>query len=90
MIRVSVKQYRFDCIFMLQEAGFSFVELNASDTRSKKNLQSVVAESLNNTTMVDFAGKKDTVEGQTFLHSICLNIFHRLSRKLNLEKISIY
>jgi replication factor C subunit 1 len=80
MSRVSVKQYRFDCIFMLQEAGFSFVELNASDTRSKKNLQSVVAESLNNTTMVDFAGKKDTVEGQTFLHSICLNIFHRLSR----------
>jgi hypothetical protein len=38
----------------------------------------------------DFAGKKDTVEGQTFLHSICLNIFHRLARKPNLEKISIY
>jgi len=59
----------------LQEAGFSFVELNASDTRSKKNLQSVVAESLNNTTMVDFAGKNNTVEEQTFLHSLFLNFF---------------
>ncbi|XP_041360939.1 replication factor C subunit 1-like isoform X2 [Gigantopelta aegis] len=39
-----------------QEAGFSYVELNASDTRSKRNLQEVVAESLNNTTLVDFMG----------------------------------
>ncbi|KAJ8321817.1 hypothetical protein KUTeg_000288 [Tegillarca granosa] len=37
-----------------KEAGFSFVELNASSTRSKKSLKEVVAESLNNTTMVDF------------------------------------
>ncbi|ESP02654.1 hypothetical protein LOTGIDRAFT_138092 [Lottia gigantea] len=34
-----------------KEAGFSYVELNASDTRSKKSLQTEVAESLDNTTL---------------------------------------
>ncbi|XP_076082907.1 replication factor C subunit 1-like [Mytilus galloprovincialis] len=52
-----------------KEAGFSFVELNASDTRSKKNLQSVVAESLSNTTMVDFTGGQGS---KTHGHKHCL------------------
>ncbi len=41
-----------------QEAGFSFVELNASDTRSKKSMQLVVAELLSNHTLSGFFGKK--------------------------------
>lgn len=44
-------------VLFLQEAGFSYVELNASDTRSKKTLENVVSESLNNQTLVDFLGK---------------------------------
>ncbi|XP_060066245.1 replication factor C subunit 1-like [Ylistrum balloti] len=39
-----------------KEAGFSFVELNASDTRSKKSLQHDVAEALGNETLVDYMG----------------------------------
>ncbi|CAG2189162.1 RFC1 [Mytilus edulis] len=58
------------CLDLLElEAGFSFVELNASDTRSKKNLQSVVAESLSNTTMVDFTGGQGS---KTHGHKHCL------------------
>ncbi|XP_006258533.2 replication factor C subunit 1 isoform X1 [Alligator mississippiensis] len=34
--------------------GYSYVELNASDTRSKNSLKEVVAESLNNTSIKDF------------------------------------
>uniref|UniRef100_K7FN75 Replication factor C subunit 1 n=1 Tax=Pelodiscus sinensis TaxID=13735 RepID=K7FN75_PELSI len=37
-----------------QELGYSYVELNASDTRSKNSLKDVVAESLNNTSIKDF------------------------------------
>ncbi|XP_048704503.2 replication factor C subunit 1 isoform X1 [Caretta caretta] len=37
-----------------EELGYSYVELNASDTRSKNSLKDVVAESLNNTSMKDF------------------------------------
>lgn len=37
-----------------QELGYSYVELNASDTRSKNSLKEVVAESLNNTSIKDF------------------------------------
>ncbi|KAK7804592.1 hypothetical protein U0070_015432 [Myodes glareolus] len=37
-----------------QELGYSYVELNASDTRSKNSLKSVVAESLNNTSIKGF------------------------------------
>ncbi|XP_022300540.1 replication factor C subunit 1-like [Crassostrea virginica] len=39
-----------------KEAGFSYVELNASDTRSKKSLKGEVAEALDNKTIVDFIG----------------------------------
>ncbi|XP_061438963.1 replication factor C subunit 1 isoform X2 [Rhineura floridana] len=37
-----------------EELGLSYVELNASDTRSKKSLKEVVAESLNNTSIKGF------------------------------------
>ncbi|CAL1548583.1 unnamed protein product [Lymnaea stagnalis] len=39
-----------------KEAKFSFVELNASDCRSKRSLKEVVSESLNNQTLVDYMG----------------------------------
>ena len=39
--------------------GFSYVELNASDTRSKKSLDTVVSELLGNHTLVDFFGSAD-------------------------------
>ncbi|XP_010623412.1 replication factor C subunit 1 isoform X1 [Fukomys damarensis] len=37
-----------------QELGYSYVELNASDTRSKNSLKVIVAESLNNTSIKGF------------------------------------
>ncbi|XP_069058165.1 replication factor C subunit 1 [Pleurodeles waltl] len=37
-----------------EELGYSYVELNASDTRSKNSLKDVVAESLNNTSIKGF------------------------------------
>lgn len=37
-----------------QELGYSYVELNASDARSKSSLKAVVAESLNNTSIKGF------------------------------------
>ncbi|NWI71140.1 RFC1 factor, partial [Todus mexicanus] len=37
-----------------KELGYSYVELNASDTRSKNSLKEVVAESLNNTSITGF------------------------------------
>ncbi|XP_061684714.1 replication factor C subunit 1 isoform X2 [Syngnathoides biaculeatus] len=37
-----------------EELGFSYVEMNASCTRSKSNLKEVVAESLNNTSIESF------------------------------------
>lgn len=38
----------------LQELGFSYVEMNASCTRSKNSLKEVIAESLNNTSIENF------------------------------------
>ena len=43
-------------MYFLQEAGFTYVELNASDTRSKKSLQTEVAELLGNHTLMDYMG----------------------------------
>lgn len=37
-----------------QELSFSYVEMNASCTRSKNSLKEVVAESLNNTSIENF------------------------------------
>lgn len=52
-----------------QEAGFSFVELNASDTRNAKSLKEVVAQSVGNTSIVDYlASGESTTHG----HKHCL------------------
>ncbi|XP_068134562.1 replication factor C subunit 1 isoform X2 [Hyperolius riggenbachi] len=41
-------------VLVCEELGFSYVELNASDTRSKNSMKEVVAESLNNTSIKGF------------------------------------
>ncbi|KFZ56599.1 Replication factor C subunit 1, partial [Antrostomus carolinensis] len=51
-----------------KELGYSYVELNASDTRSKNSLKEVVAESLNNTSIKDFcSGISSSVSGNHVL-----------------------
>ncbi|XP_062431440.1 replication factor C subunit 1 isoform X3 [Rhea pennata] len=51
-----------------EELGYSYVELNASDTRSKNSLKEVVAESLNNTSIRDFcSGTSSSVSGKHVL-----------------------
>ncbi|KAM9295280.1 replication factor C subunit 1 isoform 2-T2 [Morus bassanus] len=51
-----------------KELGYSYVELNASDTRSKNSLKEVVAESLNNTSIKDFCcGTSSSVSGKHVL-----------------------
>ncbi|KAM6345896.1 replication factor C subunit 1 [Podargus strigoides] len=51
-----------------KELGYSYVELNASDTRSKNSLKEVVAESLNNTIIKDFcSGTSSSVSGKHVL-----------------------
>uniref|UniRef100_A0A8C9FCU9 Replication factor C subunit 1 n=1 Tax=Pavo cristatus TaxID=9049 RepID=A0A8C9FCU9_PAVCR len=48
--------------------GDDYVELNASDTRSKNSLKEVVAESLNNTSIKDFcSGTSSSVSGKHVL-----------------------
>ncbi|XP_072318368.1 replication factor C subunit 1 [Eucyclogobius newberryi] len=41
-------------VLVCEELGYSFVEMNASCTRSKNSLKQVVAESLNNTSIEEF------------------------------------
>ena len=48
--------------FTLQEAGFTFVELNASDKRSKRSLKEEVAEALHNHTLMDYFGEDLMIE----------------------------
>ncbi|KAL8207503.1 UNVERIFIED_CONTAM: replication factor C subunit 1 [Gekko kuhli] len=43
-----------------EELGLSYVELNASDTRSKNSMKEVVAESLNNTSIKGFCSGAST------------------------------
>ncbi|XP_041789343.1 replication factor C subunit 1 isoform X2 [Chelmon rostratus] len=51
-----------------EELGFSFVEMNASCTRSKNSLKEVVAESLNNTSIENFyKGTSQTVSSKHVL-----------------------
>ncbi|KAM3623637.1 uncharacterized protein V6R79_013588 [Siganus canaliculatus] len=51
-----------------EELGFSFVEMNASCTRSKNSLKEVVAESLNNTSIENFyKGTSQTVSSRHVL-----------------------
>ena len=53
-----IRYYFIDFLFFLfffpcgsQELGFSYVEMNASDTRGKKALETVIKESLSNVTV---------------------------------------
>ncbi|XP_058526171.1 replication factor C subunit 1 isoform X2 [Ochotona princeps] len=48
-----------------QELGYSYVELNASDTRSKNSLKAIVAESLNNTSIKGFYSSGASPSGST-------------------------
>ncbi|NXY87831.1 RFC1 factor, partial [Alcedo cyanopectus] len=51
-----------------KELGYSYVELNASDTRSKNSLKEVVAESLDNTSIKDFcSGTSSSVSSKHVL-----------------------
>ncbi|XP_034441483.1 replication factor C subunit 1 [Hippoglossus hippoglossus] len=51
-----------------EELGFSYVEMNASSTRSKNSLKQVVAESLNNTSIESFyKGTSNTVSSKHVL-----------------------
>ncbi|KAF3687642.1 Replication factor C subunit 1 A1-P145 Activator 1 140 kDa subunit [Channa argus] len=51
-----------------EELGFSYVEMNASCTRSKNSLKEVVAESLNNTSIENFyKGTSQTVTSEHVL-----------------------
>ena len=52
---------------MLQETGYIFLELNASDTRSKKSLDKIVSEYLHNSSIRSYYGD-DTSKG----HKHCL------------------
>ncbi|XP_028302099.1 replication factor C subunit 1 isoform X2 [Gouania willdenowi] len=55
-------------VLVCEELGFSYVEMNASCTRSKKNLKEVVAESLNNTSIENFyKGASQTVTSKHVL-----------------------
>ncbi|TRY96810.1 hypothetical protein DNTS_016309 [Danionella cerebrum] len=51
-----------------EELGYSYVEMNASCTRSKKSLKEVIAESLNNTSIKNFyTGASQTVSSKHVL-----------------------
>ena len=43
-------------VLVCKQAGFSFFEMNASDSRSKKILQETVGQALGNATLVDYVG----------------------------------
>ena len=55
---------------VFQETSFSYVELNASDTRSKRSLQEDVSEALNNHTLVDFFGENFFFDFIPFFNSL--------------------
>jgi len=54
---VVVLLYR-SCLVIFQELGYSYVELNASDTRSKRSLQEDVALAVENTSIACLLGSK--------------------------------
>ncbi|KAF4790402.1 Replication factor C subunit 1 [Turdus rufiventris] len=67
MMGQALKQHYF-LVHLELELGYSYVELNASDTRSKNSLKEVVAESLNNTSIKDFySGASSSVSGKHVL-----------------------
>jgi len=44
-------------VLVCKEAGFTFVETNASDSRNKKILQDTLKQALGNTTMMDYMNR---------------------------------
>ncbi|XP_048219930.1 replication factor C subunit 1 isoform X2 [Perognathus longimembris pacificus] len=57
-----------------QELGYSYVELNASDTRSKNSLKAIVAESLNNTSIKGFySGGPDGAASGSAKHALIMD-----------------
>ncbi|XP_010978690.1 replication factor C subunit 1 isoform X3 [Camelus dromedarius] len=55
-----------------QELGYSYVELNASDTRSKNSLKEIVAESLNNTSIKGFCST-GAVHSVSMKHAVLMD-----------------
>ena len=55
---------------MLQDAGFSFVELNASDTRNAKSLKEVVSQAVGNKSIVDYVGDSSIAATQGQKHCL--------------------
>ena len=66
------------CTLVCEELGFTYIEMNASDTRSKKTLEEHISQSLNNKTMDGFlTGCQISVRfGMTL---ILLKILHEFS-----------
>ena len=66
------------CTLICEELGFTYIEMNASDTRSKKTLEEHISQSLNNKTMDGFlTGCQISVRfGMTL---ILLKILHEFS-----------
>lgn len=60
-------------LIALQELGFSYVELNASDTRSKRSLKEEVSESLNNHTLVDYFGGRGSPDSGEVRHCLIMD-----------------
>ncbi|XP_075400542.1 replication factor C subunit 1 isoform X2 [Tenrec ecaudatus] len=56
-----------------QELGYSYVELNASDTRSKSSLKEMVAESLNNTSIKGFYSTHAGAGGARPRHALIMD-----------------
>ncbi|KAL4640340.1 replication factor C subunit 1 isoform X2, partial [Arapaima gigas] len=55
-------------VLVCEELGYSYVEMNASCTRSKNSLKEVIAESLNNTSIKNFyTGTSQTVSSKHVL-----------------------
>ena len=50
----------------VQELGYTYVEMNASCTRSKNTLKEVIAESLNNTSIKNFYAGKSSLSHHSF------------------------
>jgi replication factor C subunit 1 len=56
-----------------KELGYDFIEMNASDTRSKKSLHEEVEELLNNTTLASFANKHVASSSLTKKHVLIMD-----------------
>ncbi|XP_031800123.1 replication factor C subunit 1 [Sarcophilus harrisii] len=55
------------------ELGYSYVELNASDTRNKSSLKEIVAESLNNTSIKEFCSGSGAAHSGGTKHALIMD-----------------